>query len=137
MSTTERRIKIAKQLFEGWSSGDANAPEQFFHPDGVLDDMCSGRFETWPVIRDYFGAAISRSKNLQLIPDEFWANDGGLALHYIMSGEVVNPATFGPEYVGRTWKVDVVSLLYFDGDRITLERDFHDRGSRARSLGIV
>lgn len=136
MSTTERQIAIAKQLFEGWSSGDANAPEQFFHPNAVLNDVCSGRFETWPVIRDYFASALARSKNLRLIPDEFWANDTGLALHYVMSGEVVNPATFGPAYVGRTWKVEVMSLLRFEGDLVTLECDFHDRGSRARSLGI-
>ena len=47
------------------------------------------------------------------------------------------PATFGPEHVGRTWQVEVVSLLTFDGDRVILERDYHDRGARARSLGLT
>jgi hypothetical protein len=29
-----------------------------------------------------------------------------------------------------------MSFLRFDGDRLCYEADFHDRGSRARSLGI-
>ncbi len=137
MTAADRRIEIAKRLFAGWSSGDADAPEPYFHPDGVLMDVCSGRFEGWPAIRDYFASALARSQDLWLIPDEFWASDTGLAVHYVMSGTVVNPATFGPEHLGRRWQVEVVSLLTFDGDRVILERDYHDRGSRARSLGIT
>ena len=30
-----------------------------------------------------------------------------------------------------------MSLLRFDGDRICYEADFHDKGSRARSLGLA
>lgn len=137
MTTTARRIEIATRLFEGWSSGDPDAPQPYFHPDGVLMDVCSGTFEGWPAVRTYFASAISRSKDLRLVPDEFWSREDGLAVHYVMTGEVVNPATFGPEHVGRTWRVEVVSLLRFEGDLVVLERDFHDRGARARSLGIT
>ncbi len=51
-----RRIEIAESLFAGWSSGDPDAPEPYFTPDGVLDDVASGRFEGWPAIRDFFAA---------------------------------------------------------------------------------
>jgi ketosteroid isomerase-like protein len=136
MSTADRRIEIATRLFEGWSSGDPDAPEPYFHPDGVLMDVASGRFEGWPAIRAFFASGLQRTKGLTLIPDEFWSNDNGLAVHYVMSGDVINPASYGPEHVGRRWSVEVMSYLRFDGDRVVFEADFHDKGSRAKSLGI-
>lgn len=137
MDLTQRRIEIATALFAGWSSGNPDAPERYFHPEGVLMDVCSGTFEGWPAIRAYFASALARSQDLRLVPDGFWSRDDGLAVHYVMSGTVANPATFGAEHVGRTWQVEVVSLLTFDGERVVLERDYHDRGARARSLGIA
>ena len=87
----ERRIAIAAKLFEGWSSGDPDAPAPYFAPDGVLDDVASGRFEGWPAIRAFFARGLSRTARLTLVPDEFWANESGLAVHYVMSGDVVLP----------------------------------------------
>ena len=84
----------------------------------------------------FFANGLTRTANLSLIPDEFWANDDGLAVRYMMSGDVVKPETFGPEYVGRRWAVPVMSYLRFDGDRVCYEADFHDKGARAKSLGI-
>ena len=141
MSTTpipsvERRIEIAGNLFAGWSSGNPDAPEPFFASDGVLDDVASGRFEGWPAIRAFFAGGLKRTTNLTLIPDEFWANESGLAVHYLMSGDVVLPESFGPEYVGRRWSVRCMSYLRFDGERVCYEADYHDKGSRAKSLGI-
>ena len=57
MSSTldQHRIEIATRLFdEGWSSGDPDAPEQFWTPDGTLFDVASGTFEGWPAIRAFF-----------------------------------------------------------------------------------
>lgn len=136
VSTTARQIEIAQLLFAGWSSGNADAPEPYFHPNGVLMDVASGRFEGWTNIRNFFANGLSRTKNLTLIPDEFWSSDQGLAVHYVMSGEVINPASYGEEYVGRRWSVEVMSYLRFEGDRVVYEADFHDKGSRAKSLGI-
>lgn len=135
-ATTSRRIEIATGLFEAWSSGDPDAPEPFWAPDGVLDDVASGVFEGWPAIRTFFAGGLRRTSNLTLVPTEFWANDGGLALHYLMSGDVVRPESFGPEFVGRRWSVPCMSYLRFDGDRVAYEADFHDKGARAVSLGI-
>lgn len=135
-SLVQHRVEIATKLFEGWSSGDPDAPEPYFAPDGVLDDVASGRFDGWSAIRAFFANGLSRTANLTLIPDEFWANDDGLAVHYVMSGEVVRPESFGVEYVGRRWSVPCMSYLRFDGDRVSYEADFHDKGARARSLGI-
>ena len=134
--TADHRIQIATKLFEAWSSGDADAPAAWFAPDGVLDDVASGRFEGWPAIRAFFARGLTRAGHLTLIPDEFWANDTGLAVHYVMSADVVLPETFGPEYVGRRWSVGAMSFLRFEGDRVCFEADFHDKGSRAKSLGI-
>ena len=65
----------------------------------------AARFEGWPAIRAFFANGLTRTANLSLVPDEFWANDDGLAVRYVMSGDVVQPETFGPEYVGRRWAV--------------------------------
>ena len=133
---TQRRIAIATKLFEAWSSGDPDAPEQFLTADAVLDDVASGRFEGWPAIKAFFINGLSRTANLTLVPDRFWSSDEGLAVHYVMSGDVVRSESFGPEHVGRRWSVGCMSYLEFDGDRVRYEADFHDKGSRAKSLGI-
>jgi hypothetical protein len=39
--------------------------------------------------------------------------------------------------VGKQWRVDVMSELRFDGDLVVYEADYHDKGSRARSLGTA
>ena len=135
-ATTERRIAIAKDVFAAWSSGDADAPEQFFTPDATLFDVASGQFDGWPAIRAFFAKGLAKWDDLVLAPDEFWANDSGLALHYLMSATIKDASTYGAEHVGKVWKVDVMSFLRFDGDRVSYEADFHDRGSRARYLGI-
>lgn len=55
------RIGVARQLFAAWSSGDPDAPGQHFAPDGVLDDVASGRFEGWPNIRAFFARGLQRT----------------------------------------------------------------------------
>jgi hypothetical protein len=130
------RIEIAKQLFAGWSSGDPDAPRPLMTDDAVLHDVASGTFEGWQAIRDFFASGLQRWSDLQLVPDEFWANDDGLALHYVMSATVNDPSIYGPEHVGKKWEVEVMSFLRFDGDRVCFEADFHDKASRMRSLGI-
>ena len=132
----DRREAVARRVFAAWSSGNADAPEPFFTPDAVLSDVASGRFEGWPAIRAFFAQGLAKWDDLKLEPDECWANDDGLALHYLMSATVRDPATYGPEVVGQKWEVEVMSYLRFDGDRVCFEADFHDRGARARVLGL-
>ena len=132
----DRRERVARDVFAAWSSGDADAPEPFFTKDAVLTDVASGRFEGWPAIREFFAKGLAKWSDLTLVPDEFWTNEDGLALHYVMSATVRDPALYGPEAVGARWEVDVMSSLRFDGDRVCFEADYHDRGARARSLGL-
>src|SRR6478752_113766 len=132
----DRREDVARRVFAAWSSGDADAPAPLFTPDAVLNDVASGRFEGWPAIRDFFAAGLAKWDDLRLEPDAFWANDDGLALHYVMSATVRDPALYGADVVGQKWAVEVMSYLRFDGDRVCFEADFHDRGGRARALGL-
>jgi len=136
MGDADRRIAIARDVFAAWSSGDADAPEPYFTPDATLFDVASGQFDGWPAIRAFFAKGLDKWNDLVLAPDEFWVNDSGLALHYLMSATITDPASYGPEYVGRKWEVQVMSFLRFDGDRVSYEGDFHDKGSRAKYLGI-
>lgn len=136
MTDHEARIETARRLFAGWSSGDADAPEPYMTPDAVLHDVASGTFTGWPAIREFFAKGLAKWDDLALVPDQFWTNDHGLAVHYVMSATVKDPAMYGPEYVGQKWSVEVMSYLRFEGDRVAFEADFHDKGSRARSLGI-
>jgi hypothetical protein len=134
MSKIITHIGIARRVFAGWSSGNPDAPEPHFTPDATLFDVASGQFDGWPAIREFFARGLSRCDNLTLVPDEFWANEDGLAVHYVMSAGVIDPDTFGPEYVGRRWSVGAMSFLHFDGDRVSYEADFHDKGARLKSL---
>ncbi len=113
---SDDRIEIAKKLFAGWSSGNPDAPQELMTPDAVLHDVASGTFEGWPAIRAFFASGLARWDDLQLVPDEFWANDSGLALHYVMSATVKDASTYGPEHVGKKWSVEVMSYLRFDGE---------------------
>ena len=134
MSSTAKQIEIARSVFAGWSSGNADAPEPYFTPAATLFDVASGEFEGWPAIRAFFARGLSRCDKLTLVPDEFWANDDGLAVHYVMSAGVIDAATFGAEYVGRRWSVGAMSFLRFASGRVCYEADFHDKGSRLKSL---
>src|SRR5215210_881381 len=91
-ASTQHRIEIATRLFQGWSSGDPDAPQQLMTADAVLHDIASGTFEGWRAIRAFFAAGLAKWDDLQLVPDEFWSNDGGLALHYVMSATVKDPS---------------------------------------------
>lgn len=133
----DARERLAREVFEAWSSGDADAPEPFFTPDAVLSDVASGRFEGWPAIRAFFASGLERWADLTLAPDEFWFNDSGVAVHYVMSATVRDPSLYGPELVGRRWEVGVMTLLELRGDQVCLEVDHHDRGARRRSLGLA
>jgi ketosteroid isomerase-like protein len=128
------RIEMARQLFAAWSSGDPDAPEPYLAPDAVLFDVAGGRFEGWPAIRAFFAAGLEKWNDLVLAPDEFWSNDGGLALHYVMSATIRDPEQYGAAWVGRRWEVEVMSLLRFTDDRVSYEADFHDRGARRRYI---
>ena len=134
MSTSARQIEIARSVFAGWSSGNPDTPEPYFTPDATLFDTASGQFDGWPAIRAFFARGLSRCDNLTLLPDDFWVNEHGLAVHYVMSAGVIDSATFGADYVGRRWSVGAMSFLRFDGDRVCYEADFHDKGARLKSL---
>ena len=131
----DAREALARNVFAAWSSGDADTPEPFFTPDAVLSDVASGRFEGWPAIRAFFASGLERWADLLLAPDEFWFNERGVAVHYMMSA-TIRDESYGPELVGRRWEVGVMSLLEFRGDQVCLEVDHHDRGARRRSLGL-
>lgn len=132
----DAREALARDVFAAWSSGDADAPERFFAPDAVLSDVASGRFEGWPAIRAFFAGGLQRWGDLLLEPDEFWSNDNGVAVHYVMSATVTDPSMYGAEVVGRRWEVGVMSSLVIRDGRVVLEVDHHDRGARRRSLGL-
>ncbi len=65
-----RRIQLAEELFKAWSSGNADAPEKFFHPDGSLYDVVAGdEKDGWPAIRAFFAQGLTPGRNLELIPE--------------------------------------------------------------------
>lgn len=131
-------IEAAERVFAAWSSGDADAPESLIRPDAVLWDVASGRFEGWPAIRAFFARGLEKWAGLQLIPDEFWVNESSIAVHYVMSAVVQDPTIYGPEFVGKKWETEVMSHLRFDdAGLLVFEADFHDKGARARNLGIT
>jgi hypothetical protein len=129
-----QRIEIAKQLFAGWSSGDLDAPRQFLTDEPVLFDIIGGEYAGWDNIRAYFAKGLARYPDLVLEPTgEFWSRPDGLALQWTMSA-TVHDESMGAEHLGKRWSVEGLSFLIFDGLRIAREADYHDHGSRQRSL---
>lgn len=134
MSLTDQRIDLVRQLFAAWSSGDADAPRAFLTEDAVLDDVIGGEYRGWPAIRAYFAHGLASWPDLRLVPTgDFWSRDDGLALTWLMSA-TVRDDRFGAEHIGRRWEAPGMSFVVFHGDRVAHEVDFHDGGSRARSL---
>ena len=130
------RIEFAEKLFAAWSSGDMDAPESMFHPDGTLYDVVGGEYVGWPAIRAFFARGLKYWPDLVLKPVEFWTNDRGLALTWVMTATITDPAMHGPEFVGRVWRVEGMSELHIEDGRIRREVDYHDGGAKNRSLGL-
>ena len=124
----------ARELFAAWSSGDADAPRDLLSEDAVLDDVIGGVHVGWPAIRAYFAQGLAHWPDLVLAPiGDVWTRPDGLALTWVMSATVPDDR-FGPGTAGRRWSAPGMSFLVFDGERVSREVDYHDGGSRARSL---
>jgi hypothetical protein len=133
-SLVDARIEVAWKLFAGWSSEDLDAPKQYFAEDGVLFDIIGGEYRGWEAIRTYFGHGRERYPDLVLEPTgDFWARPDGLALLWHMSATQTDDS-LGQECVGLKWTVEGLSYLVFDGLTVVREADYHDKGSRERSL---
>ncbi len=130
----QEHIELAHELFAAWSAGDADAPRDLLRDDAVLDDVIGGVYHGWPAIRAYFQHGLDRYPDLTLVPTgEFWHRADGVALTWVMSASV-RDESFGPEAVGIRWQAEGMSFLVFDGDLLVREVDYHDGGSRARSI---
>jgi SnoaL-like domain len=130
----DERVEVVQALFAAWSSGDPDAPRPYLTDDAVLDDVIGGRYRGWPAIRAYFARGLASWPDLRLVPDGgWWQRDDGLAFTWVMSA-TVHDDRFGEGTAGRRWQAPGMSYVVFDGDRVRLEVDYHDGGSRARSL---
>ena len=131
---TAARIDVAWKLFAGWSSTDLDQVKEFLADDAVLFDIIGGEYVGWPAIREYFAHGRARYPDLELVPTgDFWSRPDGLALLWHMSG-TQSDDSLGPEFVGQKWTVEGLSYLVFDGLTVVREADYHDKGSRERSL---
>lgn len=134
MTTQTDRIARVEGLFGAWSSGDPDAPRDFLRTDAVLDDVIGGVHRGWPDIRGYFARGLDSWPDLTLVPTgEYWSREDGLALTWVMSA-TARDDRFGPGTAGRLWQAPGMSFVVFDGPLVAREVDYHDGGSRARSL---
>jgi steroid delta-isomerase-like uncharacterized protein len=127
------RIALVRSLFAAWSSGDADAPADLIHHDAVLDDLEGGAHHGWPAIRDFFAGGLQHWPDLELVPEEFWTNERGVALTWTMSATIPDDR-FGPENRGRTWRSPGMSYIVIEDGKVRFEMDYHSRNSVARSL---
>jgi steroid delta-isomerase-like uncharacterized protein len=132
------RIELARDLFAAWSSGDADRPAAYLAEDAVLYDIVGGEHDGWPAIRAFFAQGIVTWPDLQLVPDQYWTSDDGVALSWVMSATVTDAAAarFGPDTVGRKWESEGMTWLRIRDGRVVREVDYHDRGAIPRSLGL-
>ena len=128
------RIEVATALFGAWSGSDLDGPRRYFSGDGVLYDIIGGEYRGWPAIRAYFERGRQRYPDLVLEPTgDFWSRPDGLAMLWTMSATQAT-GDLGRELAGRRWTVEGMSYLVFDGLTVIREADYHDAGSRERSL---
>ena len=128
------RIEVATALFGAWSGSDLDGPRRYFSGDGVLYDIIGGEYRGWPAIRAYFERGRQRYPELVLEPTgDFWSRPDGLAMLWTMSATQAT-GDLGSELAGRRWTVEGMSYLVFDGLTVIREADYHDAGSRERSL---
>jgi hypothetical protein len=133
----DKEIEIAKKLFLGWSSGDADAPAPYMTEDAVLYDVVAGDAkEGWPAIREFFADGLKVWTDLDLTPEKFWVNDKGVALTWLMSATVPDER-FGAAVKGKKWYSEGMSYLEFEGDRVKYEVDYHNGANVMRSLGLA
>ena len=132
----DSRIQLATDLFAAWSSGDADRPEPYLAPDAVLYDIVGGEHQGWPAIRDFFDKGIVVWPDLQLIPDQFWTSDDGVALSWVMSATVTDASAgrLGADAVGKKWESEGMTWLRVRDGVVVREVDYHDSGAVARSL---
>ena len=133
---SDARIQLATDLFAAWSSGNPDAPEPYLHPDAVLYDIVGGEHQGWPAIRAFFAQGIVVWPDLALIPDQFWTNDDGVALSWVMSATVGEAGTkqLGEDAKGKKWRSEGMTWLRIVDGKVAREVDYHDRGAVAASL---
>ena len=130
----EARVAVAGRLFAAWSSGDVDAPRAHLADDAVLFDIIGGEHRGWSAIRSYFQHGLDRYPDLALVPTgDYWARPDGLAMLWVMSG-TQRDDSLGVDAVGKRWSAEGLSYLIFDGLTVVREADYHDKGSRERSL---
>ncbi|MFM7755331.1 MAG: nuclear transport factor 2 family protein [Actinomycetota bacterium] len=129
-------IELATRLFAAWSSGDVDAPGAFLHPDAVLYDIVGGEHRGWPSIREFFGSGLKVWRDLVLAPEQFWTNDDGVAVNWVMSATVPESmaTAFGSHNVGKKWRSEGMSWLRIADGKVLREVDYHDSGAARRSL---
>lgn len=130
------RIDLARDLFAAWSSGDADAPEPFLHPDAVLYDIVGGEHQGWPAIRQFFARGVTSWPDLVLAPEQYWTSDDGVALSWVMTATVTEAmgSRMGEANVGKQWRSEGMTWLRIVDGKVAREVDYHDSGAVARSL---
>ncbi|MEM7015988.1 MAG: nuclear transport factor 2 family protein [Pseudomonadota bacterium] len=133
MSEQDARIILAENLFKAWSTSDADGPGRYLSEDAVLYDIVGGEHRGWPAIRKFFGRAVETWSDLVLLPEEYWLNERGVALRWMMSATTPDDR-FGPENEGKKWHSPGMSYLVIENGKVVYEADYHDSGARAKSL---
>jgi hypothetical protein len=131
----ETEIKIARELFGAWSSGEVDAPFRHLTEDAVLYDVVEGsEKEGQPAIRKFYADSLAIFPDLVLAPVEFWVNDRGVALSWRLTA-TLREEVFGADHAGKQLVSDGMSSLEFRGDKVCREVDYHHGGALQRALG--
>ena len=130
------RVTMARNLFLAWSSGEADAPAEYFHGDGVLYDIVGGEHVGWSNIRKYFANGVRKWPDLALIPEQYWTSDDGVALTWVMSATVSEEmgSVMGAQHVGKKWFSEGMTWLRIVDGKVAREVDYHSSGAVPISL---
>ena len=137
METTSEHphITLARNLFAAWSSGNADAPAPYLHPDAVLYDTVGGRHHGWSTIRKFFDDGNAIWSDLNFDVGAYWVSDSGVALRWVMSATVPDDR-FGPDAKGKKWTVDGMTELTIVDAKVSYEADHWNGAQIMNSLGL-
>jgi limonene-1,2-epoxide hydrolase len=123
----EQKIALFRRMAQAWQDQDFRTCADLFTPNGVLHSMMLEPVVGREVIYDRISKLGGANKKVTLHIHRIGVIDGVLFCE--RTDEIVKD--------GRQGESPVVGVIEFEGDRISLWREYYDRAQLARAAGYT
>ena len=121
----ESNIELATRLFAAWSSGDADAPAAFLHPDAVLYDIVGGDGSSEIIGADLIGAAAAGNARAKAALHKIAMRNAGAVIKNDLKNRRRYPLGFVPTEVdaGDAATIPAAPQNLFRPERLVIPSD--------------